>query len=182
MEDVPHHVEFGALLKQLRIDERLSQEELAARAAMSVRGLSDLERGVRRQPHKRTIMALVNALRLTDEARSNFLAVARGMPPLLPSASRASARPSNLPEPLTALIGRDSIASEVVTLFRGRAARLVTLLGPAGIGKTRLSVHVATSLLPDFADGAHFVSLAASETAEDVLTSIAQVLEVRLTN
>jgi predicted ATPase/DNA-binding XRE family transcriptional regulator len=182
MEDFPHSVEFGALLKQLRTDEQLSQEELAARAGMSVRGLSDLERGVRRQPHKQTVMALVNALRLTDEARSNFLAAARGMPSLLTPASGAAAHSSNLPEPLTPLIGRDSIASDVATLFRTRAARLATLLGPAGIGKTRLSVHVATSLLPNFTDGAHFVSLAASETAEDVLTSIARVLEVRLTN
>ena len=182
MDDAPHSVEFGALLKQLRADEGLSQEELAAQAGMSVRGLSDLERGVRRLPHKQTAMALADALHLTDEARANFLAAARGIPSLLASVARVAARVSNLPEFLTPLIGRESIVSEVVTLFRGGAARLVTLLGPAGIGKTRLSVAVATSLLPDFADGAYFVSLAASETTEDVLTSIARVLEIRLAN
>lgn len=182
MEDAPHHQEFGALLRQFRTDERLSQEELAARAGMSVRGLSDLERGVRRLPHKRTAIALVDALHLTDEARTRFLAAARGLSPLPTQASGSAAHPSNLPEFLTPLIGRESMVSDVATLFRDGKARLVTLLGPAGIGKTRVSVQIATSLLPDFADGAHFVPLAASASAEDVLATIAQVLGVRLAN
>ena len=57
-------------------------------------------------------------------------------------------------------------------------ARLVTLTGPGGVGKTRLAVEAARAVRADFTDGAHFVSLAALDRHEDVPTAIAAKLEI----
>ena len=68
--------------------------------------------------------------------------------------------PTNLPGPISELIGRDDELREILTL--AAAHRLVTLTGPGGIGKTRLALAVARRLLPEFADGvwlAEFSSL-----------------------
>ena len=59
--------------------------------------------------------------------------------------------PTNLPEPISELIGRDDVLGEILSL--ASAHRLVTLTGAGGIGKTRLAVAVARRLLPQFADG-----------------------------
>jgi predicted ATPase/DNA-binding winged helix-turn-helix (wHTH) protein len=67
--------------------------------------------------------------------------------------------PSNLPEPLSELIGRDHSMREILNLFA--ANRLVTLTGTGGIGKTRLALAVARELLPQFADGVWLAELAA---------------------
>lgn len=66
----------------------------------------------------------------------------------------------NLPAFLTSFVGRAQERTELVALLQGEATRLLTLTGPAGIGKTRLALQIATALLPAFKDGVHFVSLA----------------------
>ncbi len=67
---------------------------------------------------------------------------------------------NNLPVQLTSLIGREQEIAAVCTLLRRADVRLVTLTGPGGIGKTRLSLQVATELLDTFTDGVCFVPLA----------------------
>ena len=69
---------FGGVLRQLRGRAQLSQEELAEAATLSVRTVSDLERGVSRTAHKATAIRLADALRLAGRERVAFLAVARG--------------------------------------------------------------------------------------------------------
>jgi DNA-binding winged helix-turn-helix (wHTH) protein len=59
--------------------------------------------------------------------------------------------PTNLPEPISELVGRDDVFGEILSL--AAAHRLVTLTGAGGIGKTRLALAVAHRLLPQFADG-----------------------------
>ena len=59
--------------------------------------------------------------------------------------------PTNLPEPISELIGRDDVLGEILSL--ASAHRLVTLTGAGGIGKTRLALAAARRLLPQFADG-----------------------------
>ncbi|MGW7413590.1 BTAD domain-containing putative transcriptional regulator [Streptomyces sp. NPDC054863] len=66
---------------------------------------------------------------------------------------------TNLPAPLTGLVGRDGAVAEVGELLS--SARLVTLAGPGGVGKTRLAVAVGERLTPDFPDGVWLVELAA---------------------
>lgn len=65
--------------------------------------------------------------------------------------------PTNLPEPVSELIGRDEEASEILNLVA--AHRLVTLVGAGGIGKTKLAVILARELLPHFADGVWLTEL-----------------------
>jgi predicted ATPase/transcriptional regulator with XRE-family HTH domain len=67
---------------------------------------------------------------------------------------------SQLPAQLTSLLGRQEEISKVTSIIRRADVRLLTLLGPPGIGKTRLSLAVAASVESDFGDGAHFINLA----------------------
>src|SRR5687768_10599846 len=74
------------------------------------------------------------------------------------AAGRAPRAPvSNLPEPVSELIGRDAPVRDVMTLVTSH--RLVTLTGTGGIGKTRLALEIARRLLPRFADGAGLAEL-----------------------
>jgi predicted ATPase/DNA-binding CsgD family transcriptional regulator len=105
----------------------------------------------------------------------------------LPTPLRASpafsgsehAPPHTLPAQLTPLIGRDQEVAAVCTLLRRSQVRLVTLTGTGGVGKTRLAVQVATEVLADFPDGVFFVSLASLSDPALVLSTIAQILDLK---
>lgn len=85
----------------------------------------------------------------------------------------------NIPTPLTSLIGREQEISTVCSLLRQRNARLLTLTGTGGVGKTRLALHVATNLLDDFSDGVYFVPLVSIREPQFVIPTIAKVLNVQ---
>ena len=74
-------LEFAGLLRQLRAEARLTQEELAEAAGLSPRSVSDLERGVNRTARKDTAELLAGALGLAEPARALFVAAARGRAP-----------------------------------------------------------------------------------------------------
>jgi transcriptional regulator with XRE-family HTH domain len=97
---------FADLLRQLRIAGALSQEELANRAGLSLRGISDLERGVRRTPHLTTVSLLAGALALTAEDRQALLAAARMEDPIH-ARSGLRCELMSPPMPLTSLLGRE---------------------------------------------------------------------------
>ncbi|MFI6477081.1 BTAD domain-containing putative transcriptional regulator [Nonomuraea sp. NPDC050663] len=84
---------------------------------------------------------------------------------------------TNLPAPLTRLVGRDAAVERVGKLL-GRA-RLVTLVGPGGVGKTRLALASATGQSPSSPDGVWLVELAAARTAADLTRSISATLGIR---
>ena len=88
------------------------------------------------------------------------------------------APPSNLPHPLTPLLGRDSERDDVLSLLRRDDVRIVTLTGPGGTGKTRLSLDVAAELMRDYADGVWWISLGPILDARLVLSEIATILGV----
>ena len=94
-----------------------------------------------------------------------------------PEPPTRSTRP--LPVPPTPLVGRRLELAAVGSLFRDEGARLVTLTGPGGTGKTRLGLAVAHELEPELRDGALFVSLASVSSPELLVPSIADALEVR---
>lgn len=93
--------------------------------------------------------------------------------------SRSDLTLSPPPLPLTPLIGRTAEVTAVHELFTQRNARLVTLIGSGGIGKTRLALHVSAELQDHFRDGAAFVSLAPVRDQTLVLEAIAEAIGVR---
>jgi transcriptional regulator with XRE-family HTH domain len=72
-----HSASFGDVLRRLRMAAALSQEELAERAGLSARGISDLERGVSQAPRPETLRLLVDALKPGERDREMLFAAAR---------------------------------------------------------------------------------------------------------
>ncbi|MDQ6673061.1 MAG: helix-turn-helix domain-containing protein [Chloroflexota bacterium] len=138
---------FGALLRQHRLAAGISQAALAERAGLSLRGVSDLERGARRAPYPDTVRRLADALHVSDSDRAGLL-VARWRAAQLP---HAGSGPGSLPIPLTSLVGRDDAVNDVQRLLQG--CHLLTLTGPGGIGKTRMALEVARRVDSGYADG-----------------------------
>jgi predicted ATPase len=85
----------------------------------------------------------------------------------------------NLPAQPTPFIGRGAQIAAVKELLQRDDARLVTLLGPGGTGKTRLSLQVAQELFKQFSHGVFFVPLADDTNSDQLISRIAQQLEVR---
>ena len=111
-----------------------------------------------------------------------FQLVIADLPADFPSLRTLSTRisyPNNLPVMPTPLIGREQEIAAVQHLLRSQEVRLLTLTGPGGTGKTRLSVHVAAELSDQFPDGVFFVTLAAISDADLVVPTLAKVLGIR---
>src|SRR5215471_3592168 len=85
----------------------------------------------------------------------------------------------HLPAELTPLIGREREVDMLCDLLTHPEVRLLTLLGPGGVGKTRLALSVATRLHPQFSDGVHFVSLAMIRDPSLVVPALAQALHLQ---
>jgi predicted ATPase/serine/threonine protein kinase len=85
---------------------------------------------------------------------------------------------TNLPHKMTPLVGRDAERDDVLSLLRRDDVRLVSLTGPGGTGKTRLSIEIGNELLREMDDGVWWVSLAPIRDPRLVLSEIAAVLDV----
>jgi predicted ATPase/DNA-binding XRE family transcriptional regulator len=167
---------FGILLKRYRMAAGLTQEALAARAQISARTIADLERGINRLPRHETFELLMTALNVNSQQRALFLAMAR---PEMTAAAARTPSPSRLPLPPTALIGREQEMTRALTKLRSDEVRLLTLIGPAGIGKTRLGLQIARDLGEYFADGVVFIPLATLHNEALLPGIIAQALGLR---
>lgn len=84
--------------------------------------------------------------------------------------------PSNLPSPLSSFVGRTDLTSHVRDLFHRPGLRLVTLIGPGGIGKTRMAIEVGRLTAGTFPDGTFFISLAELKSPHDVVPCVATTL------
>ncbi len=93
-----------------------------------------------------------------------------------PPLRTAEARPHNIPSEMTDFVGRKEELAKIKSLLGH--ARLLTLTGPGGIGKTRLAIKVAAEVLGSFDDGAFFVPLASVTNALDVPSAIARTLRL----
>src|SRR6476661_8478360 len=137
---------FGAQLKMLRELAGFTQEELATVAGLSVHAVSALERGERRRPQLETVRALCEALDLTGPVRDDLVAAAR-----FPAAGAPKSVPP--PLPLTALVGRDADLRLLRRWLGDPAMRLLTLVGPGGVGKTRLALQLAHTIAAEDSAG-----------------------------
>jgi predicted ATPase len=128
-------------------------------------------------------LALAPEARFADAAAMRVALHATGGDVTVVAAAAAPQRSltpvHNLPAQLTSFVGREAEAATVQQLLQSTDVRLVTLTGPGGIGKTRLSLSVATRCLGAFPDGVYFVSLAPVREPHLVLPAIAQTLGVR---
>jgi predicted ATPase/transcriptional regulator with XRE-family HTH domain len=167
---------FGARLRSFREAAGLSQEELAERAGLTPNAIGALERGERKRPYPHTLRALADALDLSDPDR-NALVAAVGRPGSRPVTTPAPARPeSQLPAPATRLIGRAQDVDAVRSRLTSDTARVVTLSGPGGVGKTRLAIEVALACGDHFVDGVVFVPLAPVTEADQLVPTLAHAL------
>ena len=164
---------FGAQLKALREAAGFTQEELATIAGLSVHAVSSLERGRRCRPQVDTLRALASALDLAATDRDSFVKAARPGPQ---TGLQSSAAPKSLPSALTPLVGRDTDIDVLVRWFTDPSIRLVTLLGPGGVGKTRLALEVAATLSRLGGLAAVFVGLASIREPAAVASEIAEAL------
>jgi non-specific serine/threonine protein kinase len=185
---------FGALLRRLRLDRGLTQEELAERAHLSVRGISDLERGVHPRARPETFALLVDALGLDPSELTHLDRLLHHSPARRPHDRVRLSTPSehgnpldlprrhNLPFQLTSFVGRDHEVADLLTLSRDlNGPRLMTLTGAGGSGKSRLAVEVALRLDPSFVHGAYQVELGPVSDPSLIASAVASVLGVRET-
>ncbi len=170
---------FGELLRQYRLGATLSQEALAERAGLSVDAIRALERGRRSSPRPDTLGMLVDALELESDDRQLLIAAAR--PSTQPATRHAMSRPvrPSRSQALGPLFGRESEQASVTDLLLVSGCRIVTLLGPGGVGKTRLALAIAEAAEPRFQHGMVFVDLAPLRSASLVGPTIAQLLGLR---
>ncbi len=163
---------FGAQLKTLRETAGFTQEELATIAGLSVHAVSALERGERRRPHPETIRALSAALDLTPATRDALVLSVRSPD----SAAVDNLNSGALPLPPTLLLGREADVQILRLWMADPTARLITLLGPGGVGKTRLALELARAIGDERTVRVVFVSLAPIRDAAFVASAIAEAL------
>ncbi|MBT8228338.1 MAG: tetratricopeptide repeat protein [Dactylosporangium sp.] len=159
---------FGYLVRRLRRLADLTQRDLAHRIGYSVVTVRKIEADERR-PSRDLAERLAQCLLTLPDERQSFLALARTPPTV----------PTNLATPLTRLIGRAEETTAVRHLLTDREIRLVTLVGPPGIGKTRLSVQIATDLTASFPHGVFAVAFGPISDPALVIPTIAKALGVK---
>jgi predicted ATPase/transcriptional regulator with XRE-family HTH domain len=167
----------------------MTQQELANRSGLSVRGIRRLEAGERTLPRLETVRFLSEALGLSDEDHQSLLRAAR--PELnvrarkeklthsFASDSESTHRNTNLPAPVNATVGRSKTIAEITARLSKKQTRLLTITGPPGIGKTRVAIEAARNMLPALAGGVHVVWLATIADPALVMPTIAESLSLR---
>jgi len=164
---------FGGLLRRLRDEAGLTQDELAEAARVSQRAISDLERGINATARKDTAVLLAGALGLDGQARELFVAAARGKAPaaevlavwraVAPGVFAALATRA-LPRDIGTFTGRQAELGQLKAKLAALAAvggvvGIHAVDGMAEIGKTTFVVHAAHQLAASFPDGQFFLPL-----------------------
>jgi predicted ATPase/class 3 adenylate cyclase len=123
----------------------------------------------------------VGAHRLKDlqHGEQLYQLVLPGLPSDFPPLKTLDRHAHNLPVQPTPLLGREEMLTTVCALLRREDVRLVTLTGPGGIGKTRLSVQIAAELVDNFPDGVWFVRLSRLTDPALVIPTVAQTLGLK---
>ena len=177
---------FGEWLLQQRNLRRLTRGEFANRVGCSIAMLRKIEDGERR-PSTQIAELIANALEIPPTEHETFIRVARGelatnrithlsnltqIPNISPPQKSAISR-NNLPVLPTPLIGRIHELDELNRLLQDPGCRLLTLVGPGGIGKTRLAIETASQIQDKFSDGVVFTPFASVNSSRFIVPVIA---------
>jgi predicted ATPase/DNA-binding XRE family transcriptional regulator len=175
------HLSFGGWLMSRRKALGLTREDLAERLSCSPETIYKIEAGTR-HPSRQIAELIAGFLGVPTDERELFIAFARGQGGARGSEEhpwRAARRLTNLPAPVTSLIGREREAEQVRDRLSQGGVRLLTLTGPPGIGKTRLAIEAARGLLGSFTDGVYFVPLAPLTDPDLLAATIARSVGVK---
>ncbi len=183
-----HHAPFGQLLKKRRKSLDLTQAELARRVGCATVSIQLMEAGKRR-PSRQMAELLARQLDIPNNEYEEFIKFARvrldeHTSDLAEHAGHRilwnlfSHKPTNLPAQTTPLIGREQAVRSARKRLLDENIRLLTLVGPPGVGKTRLAIQIAFALEDEFEDGVRFISLASVTDPNQVPATIAQTLGV----
>ena len=174
---------FGEWLKRRRKSLGLTQEELAQQLNCSTIMLRKIEAEERR-PSATMIEQLAKILNIPPSEQLKFQSFARGnlrvfmkeAAEVYPWQLNVALSRSNLPASLTSFIGRENELSLLRQYILDSKIRLITLIGPPGIGKTRLGLQAARHSLSDFPDGVFLVPLAPLENSSQLAPAVFQAL------
>jgi len=167
--------DFRAWLKQQRAARGLTQEELGELVGYAGQTIRKIEGGQRR-PSPQLALKLAQALQLSPAEHPAWLAAARAdAAPKSPEAIRPPTPSLGLPAYLTPFVGREEERGELAALLARPDCRLITLLGPGGVGKTRLAIETVRAV-SGFADGVTFVSLAPVAAPESIALAIGEAI------
>jgi predicted ATPase/DNA-binding XRE family transcriptional regulator len=163
---------FQQWIKQRRKDLDLTQRDLAQSVGCSVTTIRKFEVNARR-PSKQMAELLAQALAIPARDRARFYAAARGIRSWQPSNERTL---TNLELELSPFIGRKQETEQILARINDDRCRLLTLVGPGGMGKTRLAAHAARMALPSFSDGVYLVPLASLDDEGHIVAAIASAI------
>ena len=174
---------FGTWLRLKRKALDLTREGLAGRVGCSAGTIQKLEEEERR-PSAQMADRLAQIFDIPPNEQPAFLRFARGelhswiaeTQEDVPWNTSAKRPRSNLPAMVTSLIGREKAIADVRNYLLKADIHLVTLIGPPGIGKTRLSIESARAIVPDFLDGVFFAALASLDRPALIAVTVAQAM------
>jgi predicted ATPase/transcriptional regulator with XRE-family HTH domain len=172
---------FGEWLRQSRNNLRLTREEFARRVGCSVSLLRKIEDETRR-PSGQIAELIANCLNITPEERSSFVKVARGelgvehLPPLSKRTGSLRSARTTLPVLPNPLIGRQRELDDINQLLSNPPCRLLTLVGPGGIGKTHLAIEATRRMQDFFTDGVFLVPFDPANTTRFIVPMIADAM------
>jgi transcriptional regulator with XRE-family HTH domain len=172
---------FGTWLRLKRKSLDLTRDALADRVGCSAATIRKIEAEERR-PSSLVAERLAEVFDILPQEKTNFLQFARGnlrsfdeTVQSLPW-QKGMTTHSNVPATITSLVGRQKEIADLHEYLSKPDTRLVTLIGPPGIGKTRLSIETARRSMVDFSEGVFFVPLAPLEDASLIAPTIVQTL------
>ncbi|MCE7986679.1 MAG: XRE family transcriptional regulator [Caldilinea sp. CFX5] len=189
---------FGGWLRQQRRRLDWTQAELAQRVGYSVATIRKVERDELR-PSKHLAEKLAQVLEVAATQHASLVNFARATPTLAvePGPPLDEPRRSNLPAQLTPFFGRTAEIVALTQHLTNPTSRLITIVGPGGMGKTRLAQEVAQAIYelritndenadqnshavnPKFPDGVYFVALAPLRVPEHIVPAIAEAINLR---
>jgi predicted ATPase/DNA-binding SARP family transcriptional activator len=169
----------SAALRQYQECVRLLEQELGVEPEEATTRLYQRIQAGELEPRAAPQPVLVQAT-LEPQPQEDKLPVTpvQAAPRPLPPSTRPPIRPRhNLPAQPTPFVGRRDELDEIATRLADPGCRLLTLLGPGGVGKTRLALQAAREALPAFPQGVYFIPLAAVQSAEAILPTMAVALD-----